>query len=282
LLFLLAADPAPRADTSASTWLERLNFYRATAALPPVSEEPSLSAPLTLHARYMVMHDAIAHSEKPRHSWATREGAEAGAVSNLAGSFSDHEPDTWAVDTWMQAPFHAVGILDPALQHVGFGIHRARKGKIQTAAGLDVIHGRVPVAPLSVAYPIVWPADGAAIPLTEGVGESPNPLTSCNGYKTPTGLPLIVQLGSGDRVPHVTRSSISEDDRPLEHCVFDESTYRNGNKTEQRLGRGILAARDAVVLIPRKPLKAGFRYRAIIDVSGRRIDWTFTVSNPAT
>jgi hypothetical protein len=120
------------------------------------------------------------------------------------------------------------------------------------------------------------------VPLAEGIGEYPNPLTSCNGYKTPTGLPLIVQVGSGDHVPHVTRTSISEDERPLEHCVFDEGTYRNGNKVQQRLGRGILSARDAIVLIPRKPLKAGFRYRAIIDVSGRRIDWTFTVSNPAT
>jgi hypothetical protein len=80
----------------------------------------------------------------------------------------------------------------------------------------------------------------------------------------------------------VTRTSISEDGQPLEHCVFDEGTYRNGNKVQQRLGRSILAARDAIFLIPRKPLKAGFRYRAIIDVSGQRIDWTFIVSNPAT
>ncbi len=282
LLFLLAADVSPSAQISASTWLERLNFYRATAALPPVREEPSLSAPLTLHARYMVMHNVIAHSERPRHSWATPEGAEAGAVSNLAGSFSDSEPDTWAVDTWMQAPFHAIGILDPALQHVGFGIHRAHHGKIQTAAGLDVIRGRASVAPSSVAYPIVWPAGGAAVPLAEGIGESPNPLSGCNGYKAPTGLPLIVQLGSGERVPHVTGTTISEGERPLEHCVFDEGTYRNSNKAQQRLGRSILAARDAIVLIPRKPLTPGIRYRAIIEVSGQRIDWTFTVSNPET
>jgi hypothetical protein len=241
-----------------------------------------MSAALTLHARYMVMHDVVVHSEKARYSWATSEGAKAGAVSNLAGSFSDREPDTWAIDTWMQAPFHAIGILDPALQHVGFGIHRARNGKIQTAAGLDVIHGRFPVASTSVAYPIVWPADGMAVPLSEGIAEYPNPLSSCNGYKTPTGLPLVVQIGSGDGVTRVTRSSISEDDRALEHCVFDETTYHNGNKVQQRVGRSILAARDAIVLIPRKPLKAGFQYRAIIDVSGRRIEWTFRVTDPAT
>jgi hypothetical protein len=282
LLIILAAVRTPAADAPVS-WLDRLNFYRATAALPPVSEAPSLSAPVSLHARYMVMHDVIRHSEKRRHAGATAEGAEAAEVSNLAASLSADEPDAWAVDTWMQGPFHAVGILDPALTQVGFGIHRAHNGRIQTAAGLDVIHGRVTAAPSSFTYPVVWPADGTTVPLSEGIKEYPNPLASCRGYKIPTGLPLIVQVGSGDGVPRVTGSWLFDGERSLEHCVFDESTYRNGNKTQQRLGRSILAARDAIVLIPRDTLTRGRSYRAIIDVDGQHIDWMFTVeSAPAT
>ena len=282
VLFVAAEGLSPSAEPLAPAWLERVNFYRAAAALPPVIEEPALSTPVSLHARYMVMHDLVAHTEKARLSWATREGAEAAKVSNLAASLSVSEPETWAVDTWMQAPFHAIGILDPALQHVGFGIHRAQGGRIQTAAGLDVIHGRAPVVSASTVFPIVWPANGATVPLAEGVQEYPNPLSSCKGYKAPTGLPLIVQLGSGEGVPRVTRSRISSGDEVLQHCVFDESSYRNGNKTQQRLGRSILAARDAIVLIPRKPLKPGFQYRTILDVGGQHIDWTFTVTSPAT
>src|SRR5204862_1094251 len=113
------------------------------------------------------------------------------------------------------------------------------------------------------------------------IREYPNPLTSCRGYRTPTGLPLIVQVGSGEGVPRVTGSWIFDGERPLEHCVFDESTYRNGNRTQQRLGRSILAARDAIVLIPREPLTRGRSYRATIDVDGRRIHWTFTVGASA-
>lgn len=230
----------------------------------------------------MVAHDVVVHSEKARLSWATREGAAAAAVSNLAASFSASEPETWAVDTWMQAPFHALGILDPTLRHVGFGIHRAQDGRIQTAAGLDVIHGRAPAASVSAMYPIVWPADGATVPLAAGIQEYPNPLSSCKGYKAPTGLPLIVQMGAGDGVPRVTRSSISNGETVLEHCVFDGSTYRNRNKRQQQLGRSILAARDAIFLIPRKPLKPGLQYRAIVDVGGQHIDWTFTVTSPVS
>ena len=281
LLIIFAVVCTLAADTPA-TWLERLNFYRATAALPPVSEAPSLSGPVSLHARYMVVHDVIRHSEKRRHAGATAEGAEAAAVSNLAASLRADEPDAWAVDTWMQGPFHAVGILDPALTQVGFGIHREHNGRIQTAAGLDVIHGRAASAPASIIYPVVWPADGTTVPLSAGIREYPNPLTSCRGYRTPTGLPLIVQVGPGEGVPRVTGSWIFDGERALEHCVFDESTYRNGNKAQQRLGRSILAARDAIVLIPREPLTRGRSYRAMIDVDGRHIDWTFTVGRSAS
>jgi hypothetical protein len=278
LLVIFAAVCTAAADAPA-TWLDRLNFYRASAALPPVTEAPSLSAPVSLHARYMVMHDVIVHSEKRRHAEATAEGAAAAAVSNLAGSLRADEPDAWAVDTWMQGPFHAVGILDPALRQVGFGIHRAHKGRIQTAAGLDVIRGRAASAPPSFTYPVVWPADGTTVPLSEGIEEYPNPLASCRGFKTPTGLPLIVQVGAGEGVPQVTASWIFDGDHPVAHCVFDESTYRNRNQAEQRLGRSILAARDAIVLIPRDPLVRGRSYRALIEVDGRHIDWTFTVGS---
>jgi hypothetical protein len=103
LLIIFAAMRTPAAGAPA-TWLDRLNFYRAIAALPPVSEAPSLSAPVSLHARYMVMHDVIIHSEKRRLAGATAEGAEAAAVSNLAGSLSADEPDAWAVDTAETSP----------------------------------------------------------------------------------------------------------------------------------------------------------------------------------
>jgi hypothetical protein len=281
MLLASSAAPTPRADNDAEStaWLDRINLYREIASLPPVVEEPRLSATIAQHARYMVAHDVIQHSQNRRRRWASPEGAAAAAVSNLVGSLSPMEPDFWAVDTWMQAPFHAIGILDPALQHVGFGIHRAPDGKrIQTAAGLDVIRGRSN-KPAAVQYPVVWPADGSAVPIASHTGEFPSPLTSCSGYRAPTGLPLIVQMGSGAGVPHVTRAGIWDGARWLAHCVFDESTYRNRDRDEEQLGRSILASRDAIVVIPREPLTFGSHYRVQIDVDGKSIDWTFRVEH---
>ena len=274
-LLALAAADAPRADSG--SWLDRLNFYRASAALPPVVEEPSLSGAVLQHARYMVNHDVVEHAQNARRRWATAEGAQAAAVSNLAGSLHENETDQWAIDTWMQAPFHALGILDPSLSHVGFGIHRERNGNIQTAAGLDVIRGRRGSA-AAVRYPVLWPADGATVPLVAHTDEYPSPLTSCPGYSAPTGLPLIVQLGTGGGQPEIMGSVISDGQRFLEHCVFDETSYVNRNARDQALGRSILDARDAVVLIPRHPLRAGGTYRVVIEANRRRIDWTFRVA----
>ena len=274
-LFVLAAASAPNAEPGAG-WLDRLNFYRAAALLPPVVEDSALSGAVRQHAHYMVAHGVVEHSQDRRESWATSEGAAAAAVSNLAGSTRATEPDSWAVDLWMQAPFHALGMLDPALRQVGFGIQHAPHGRIQTAAGLDVIRGRSDTPP-PASYPIVWPADGASVPIASHTAEYPSPLSSCPGYESPAGLPLIVQLGAGGEVPHVTGSWILDGEAPLEHCVFDEGTYRNRDAAQQQLGRRILASRNAIVLIPRAPLRSGFRYRAVIEVNGRLIDWTFRI-----
>ena len=276
LLVLLGPGGALHAETGV-LWLDRVNAYRASAGLPAVVEEPALSDAIREHARYMARHDRIEHAQNGRRRWASANGAAAAAVSNLAGSTRDDEPEWWAVDMWMQAPFHALGILDPALARVGFGIHRARGGLIQTAAGLDVLRGRA--TRTDARFPIVWPAAGAIVPLATHTDEYPSPLTSCPGYRSPSGLPLIVQAGSGAKIPEVLGSVVLDETGPLEHCVFSETTYRNPDGGDQALGRSILASRDAVVVIPRRPLRNGALYRVVLELAGeRRIDWSFRVA----
>jgi len=88
-------------------------------------------------------------------------------------------------------------------------------------------------------------------------------------------------MGSGGGagvVPHVTGSWISEGGRLLAHCAFDEGTYRNRDAAGQRLARSILAARNAIILIPREPLRPGVSYRAVVEVNDRVIRWTFSIS----
>jgi hypothetical protein len=180
----------------------------------------------------------------------------------------------------MQAPFHALGILDPRLTQVGHGLYREADGGLQTASGLDVLRGLNYA--LAWPYPVIWPAHGAVIPLTYHWGSYPDPLTSCPGYASPSGLPLLVQLGPGSLTPSVTSNSFSAAGTPLEHCVFTEATYHHPDGAAQSLGRAILAGRDAVVLIPRAPLTPGTTYTASLTADGHTHTWTFTVAPTAS
>ena len=58
-------------------WLEAVNYYRAVAGLPSVTENVTYSDGTWKHARYMVKNDYIGHSEDPANPWYTPEGLQA-------------------------------------------------------------------------------------------------------------------------------------------------------------------------------------------------------------
>ncbi len=272
--------PLMRDDNSPPAWLSYLNSYRAMAKLPAVYQDPALSNGDWLHARYIVKNDILQHSEDPANPWYSKEGDDAAHNSNLAGSYDVNATDPWAIDTWMQAPFHAVGILDPHLFLVGYGSYREADGLFQMGAALDVLRGRARV-PSTVTFPIEWPGSGAVVGLTIHWGEQPDPLSSCPGYSIPSGLPIILQIGPGNQIPHVTSHSFKTGSTQLDHCVFDETSYVNSDSASQSTVRSIFNARDAIILIPRSPLKAGTAYTVSITSNGQVYTWTFSVSNEA-
>lgn len=262
--------PAPRA------WLDYLNFYRATARLSPVTENTAWSDGDRKHAIYIVKNRALQHSEEPGNTYYTPEGQTAAQQSNLFNSSNMDDTDWWAIDTWMQSPFHALGVLDPRLVQVGFGSYRETRGNLQAAAALNIIAGINYTVKSN--YPIFWPGAGTTVPVSLHWGGQPSPLTSCRGYTAPSGLPVIIQIGSGNLTPLVSATSFTQNGQPLEHCVFDETTYRNPDRRQQKLGRSILGARDAIVLIPRSPLTTGTTYTASVTANGQRYTWSFSIS----
>jgi len=272
-----ASEPVTQAEP---TWLEAVNEYRAQAQLPPVTENQDWSEGAWLHSRYMVKNDVIAHTEDPNNAWYSEEGLAAARSSDLVVSYNIASDHDYALGSWMQAPFHAVGILDPALSQVGYGSYHESGGRLNMGAALDVIRGLGGI-PSSVQFPIQWPADGATVPLSYYWGENPDPLTSCPGYTAPAGLPIILQIGAGELTPNVTAHSLKQGDTELEHCTLDETTYVNPNPDYQRLGRSTLNSRDAIVIIPREPLAPGATYTVSVTVNGQTITWSFTVSAAA-
>lgn len=259
-------------------WLNHLNRFRAMAKLPPVAEELSWSTGAALHSRYMVKTNTVNHGESASSPWYTPEGQAAAQSSNLIGSERVDATDRWALDSWMMAPFHAVGILDPHLARVGFGSYREADGGVQMGGALDVLRGWGEL-PAGIQFPILWPGPGAVVDLGMFWGETPNPLTSCPGYTSPAGLPLMIQIGPGTAVPDVTAHSFFRGSTPLEHCVFDETDYRNPDGSQQGTGRAILGLRDAIILLPRQPLAANTTYTASVTVNGQTYKWSFTVGN---
>jgi hypothetical protein len=257
------------------TWLEYINYYRSLAGLAAVDDNSSWSQGDWLHSRYMVKNDFIGHSEDPGNTWFSSEGDLAARTSNLLASSSHTASDLSAIDGWIQAPFHGVGILDPQLGQVGFGSFREQDGGFQMGAALDVLRGLQDL-PDSIQFPIAWPGNGASVPITSHTGEYPNPLSSCSGYSSPAGLPIILQIGAGEITPRVTSHSFKLGNLELPHCVFDETSYNNPDNSAESLGRAILNFRDAIVLIPKDPLIPGNTYSVSVTVNGDSHRWSFS------
>ncbi len=276
-LTLTVSASAPNASAQSATldalrspaWLAHLNDIRSCAGLPAVTEDAVLSRGAWLHARYMSENGYIGHSEDPSRPFFSAEGLRAAASSNC----SLGRAGLAAIDGWATGPFHLLGMLNPRLRTAGFGSYAA-EGKPEAAA-LDVIRGLGGV-PQGVRFPIAWPGPGATVPFTAySGGEYPDPLAS-TGLRVPSGLPIVVQFGTGSVTPIVTESELRVvGGGELEHVVLTEATYRNGDADAQQLGREILGGRDAVVLVPREPLLMGRTYQVTLVCLGQRIEWTF-------
>lgn len=283
LLVLLSAvllsAPTARAQprlSPAAGWLETLNWYRAASGLPTVTENTSWNAGIAAHLRYLKLTPpsyrtgeyANAHTENPRSPYYTPEGDAAGRSSNLT-FYSDSERG--AVDDWMAAPFHAIGLLRPHLQSVGFA-----RDPSTSYAGLDVLRGLTGSSPRST--PVVFPGPDSATHLTAFGGESPNPLETC-GYPS-AGLPLIALL---PEVPSPGTTAELVDDKNVSHevCVVTEHNYVSSDPVYGSTGRAILQGDHAVLVIPRRPLASG-RYSARLRQPSRSdVAWWFYVTGLA-
>jgi len=258
-------------------WLTYLNGFREQANLPPLRENGTWSAGSLLHSIYMVKTDDIAHSERVASGWYSEEGYEAAVNGNIAATVWEEATAQWAIDYWMTAPFHALPILDPQLESVGFGFHREESEGIVAAGTMQLLDGIVQEAPDPSIYPVLFPRDGGQTWLrASSLFEWPRPLTACPGYEYPVGAPIIAQVGSGRSIPAFEGSRLEHQGQEVAHCALTESNYTNPIPVEERSGRNALAVRDAIVLIPFQRLQLG-AYTATIFVNGEAISWRFEV-----
>lgn len=272
-LLVPVAAPAQAQLAPDAPWLEVVDFYRASAGLPPVSPNGAWSEGAFLHSRYMAQQGFIAHGQDPANPWFTPQGELAGRDSNIGPGAADWT-DRGFIESFMIAPFHAFGMLRPGWQTTGYGSYRDLAAPLTAAATLDVIRGLD--VRIRQTQPIVWPGNGVTVPLTSFDLETPDPLFTC-GWTSPAGLPIVVLL---PEEPGPTSATVVQGDRALPVCVVTKDTFTHPNPQWLEVGRTLLDIDDAVVVIPRDPLDPGAAFQVTVRTSTRRIEWSFATSTP--
>jgi cysteine-rich secretory family protein len=267
LLSGLAFAATPALPTvAASTGLDRLNAWRSSVNLSPLSEDTTWSQGDYDHSLYMVKNDQVTHYELSTLPYYTVAGDTAARNGNIEVNSTTTFGDDQAIDWWMAAPFHAMGMMDPRLTVTGFGSYREVKSGWQAGFTLDVLRGN----PFTGGtWPVFFPGDGSSVPLSSYSGnEFPDPLQACPGYSVPVGLPLFIEVG-GNVSTSVGAHSLTGNGVPQANCVIDSSNPSVGSN---------LTYRGGVIMIPQQPLIAGTTYAVSMTVNGIAYHWSFGVT----
>jgi hypothetical protein len=263
-----AADPVPPFIQPTAPWLNVVNYYRAMAKLPAVTENPTLSAGAFNHSCYMLF-NGISHDEIPGLPGYTVSGDNAGNRGNVAVSSVFNSTARSHIELWMTGPFHAIGVLRHNLRTVGFGkCDRTDTSPWKSGATLNIIDGLDYAMPEPTA-PVLFPANGMTTNLNKFITESPNPLDFC-GWTGTAGLPVIALMP--EPVTSAT-ASITGPTGPLQTCrIFGGNT--------SGVARDILNSENAVSVIPRNELLPG-KYTVTVTTQARTVSWSFTVDPTA-
>ena len=286
---MLGTGPAVSADTRVdappppdATWLETMNIYRVQSGLSPVVEEPAWTAGMLQHFAYLRNTDpalrtgpyANSHTQNPASPWYTPEGAAAAGSSNIGFGSTDRE----AIDGWMTAPFHAIGILRPHLTRSAF----ARDGR----AMLDVLRG-LGSSPNPKPM-ILFPGPDATTYLNSFDGESPDPREGCApDWENFRGLPIFALLPSNPPPepagpPTGTTATLTTPDGTVlvegnDLCVQTAETFNSTDTLYGPTGEGILLRENAVLVIPRARLSPGRHTVSILRPGKAAVTWSFTI-----
>ena len=261
-------------------WLETLNYYRLSSGVEPVTENLISSTNAMKHSIYLAKSDPKyftgiyenPHTENPESPYYTKEGANSG--TNL--TYTARESD--AIDSWMQAPLHAIGLLRDNLKTTGFATAiNDRTGQAHT--GLDVINGLVG----SRSKVITFPGDGAIVRLNKFEGESPDPRESCGkDWENYRGLPIFASLISTPP-RDITGKIITPDGKTLlpgdDLCVVTQYSWVSTNRVIP-YGNQIMAGEKLVLLIARSPLSPGEHSVSVSGTGISSLNWSFTVLPP--
>ncbi|MGM9321639.1 CAP domain-containing protein [Deinococcus aquaticus] len=267
--------PEPAAAVApASGALALLNSLRAGAGVGAVQAEPGWQAGCAAHARYLVRADRAEHREDPASPFWSAAG-EACAPGHYFVSSQPGSDLRRALSYWVGGAFHLPQLLDPRLTRVAFGEAHDAGGAFQSAAVLDVRRGLS--APDGQTYPVRYPGpesglDLAVAPAGASASEWPDPLVHCGLNEA--GAPVALLMGPGVTV---RGASLKVNGQPVPACLLSAASFRGASAGDTQVGRGVLGAQGAGVLLPHAPLRAGDRVQVSFGTTAGRVGWTFGV-----
>lgn len=264
-------------------WLTWLNYYRSIGSLPAVQHDPSYDAGPTAHAEYLIELDQTGLCPAYPHCEAIPPGSELGDEGARNVILRSGDPGLTGrevVEGLIAAPFHALAMLRPGLQRVGFGlVHDATKDPWQSAG---VINVSTDPSATDESQPYIWPANGSSTPLVAYSGnETPDPLvaTSCAALHFPSvsgtkaaGLPIIVRgIDTGDVHATLTDTTTGQS---LAACVATSHDY-----PAESAASAILAYDRVALVIPEAVLAVGHRFTVVLTGSATMTS-TFATIEP--
>ncbi|MEV0897233.1 CAP domain-containing protein [Actinoplanes sp. NPDC049802] len=259
-----------------------LNAMRVKSGVRPVYWTSSYNANMMKHAKWMARNRTLCHCETKGTPGYSPDGDRIARSSLLSGG-TGSITSTEIVRGLAAAPLHSVSLMAAPLRGVGVAV---TKVKGFSAGGVFQADRAVRDGYRRAVTP--WPGAGSTVPAAyRGARrEQPNPFPLCGaGYSDRTsGLPVWASFGvpfMGAPVvgypARVRKARLLENGRtPVTVCVLSTDRVKgNGdNATAVRLG---LEAHEAVVLIPKRPLKAGASYQASITTQKETFTWTFRI-----
>ena len=272
---------SPQGSPVPSNWLLAFNYYRTMAGLPDVSEDTVTEDPPgsgftwseggVLHSKWMVKNQTIAHDEPNDSPFRTEAGDLAGQNGNVMISGNIDLAARKAIESWITAPFHAIGMLDPFLLTTGFGEYSEGGDTYKYGATVDVLRGR-DATPAPETWPVMFPGDGTTVHLDRYPGgEQPDPLApvngACNSLDAPTGLPIYLLTDDEEEYQSAT---FMRGTTNLSFCAYDDDGYSGSEP-----GDGGMGPRNAIFLIPTNPLTSERQFHVSITTNQDTYSWSF-------
>lgn len=279
------------------SWLVRINYYRTMAGLSPFKFDNRMTARATDFARLLVYKEFAEiragrsvpvenHFANADISWfAGREDFVAGGMSDTVAARKALVPtsviDGWIADPINRLPLMARQLSDGSVAYGDFcaeGICTAALCSSDRSLSLKGYYFRG--FPEKYQTPVLFPPDHSTIDMISLGHQSPELFGNC-AFRTPTGLPITIQLGRW-MSPKITAGSITVGGKPVQACAIDATNYFNSDQAAAIRLRYKLLQFGAVVIVPRLPLLPNVRYSVHAVVADHDVyNWSFSTSAKA-